>query len=61
MEKQRTKIKNNGKRSHGLTEEERLIKSLLADGAVEITLAMAKKEPYKHIIAKIKYDLAHEC
>jgi hypothetical protein len=61
MEKQRTKIKNNGNHLRGLTEEQRVIKNLLANGAVEITPAMAKKEPYKHIIAKIKYDLAHEC
>jgi|GEM_PF-1425115 hypothetical protein len=61
MEKKRTKIKNNGKRSRPLTEVEQIIQSLLDDGAVEITPAMAKKEPNKSIIAKIKYDLAHEC
>ena len=41
----------------GLKEMER---DLLASGAVEITREMQKKEPYKSIIKKIKYDLAHE-
>ena len=45
-------------RQWGLKEME---KDLLESGAVEITLAMTKKEPYQHIIAKIKYDLAQEC
>ena len=42
------------------TQEERIIESLLADGAIEITPAMLRKEPYKSIYKKIKYDLIHE-
>ncbi len=48
------------KKRNRLTEEQRVIKNLLASGAEEITMEMQKKEPYKSIIAKIKYDLVHE-
>ncbi len=43
-----------------LTEEQRIINSLLADGAIEISPEMQKQEPYKSMIEKIKYDLKHE-
>jgi len=61
MEKHRTKIKTNGKSVRTLTEEEQVIQKLLANGAERITPAMAKKEPYKTWITKLKYELAHEC
>ncbi len=48
------------KKRNRLTEEQRVIKSLLASGAEEITPEMQQQEPYKSIIAKIKYDLVHE-
>ncbi|MBI5216889.1 MAG: hypothetical protein HY960_14140 [Ignavibacteriae bacterium] len=48
------------KKNKELTEEQRIINSLLADGAIEITPEMQKQEPYKSRIAKIKYDLVHE-
>jgi redox-regulated HSP33 family molecular chaperone len=61
MEKRRKTINAQPKmREQVQTEEERVIKNLLANGAVEITPAMQKKEPYKSIIKKIKYDLIHE-
>ncbi len=61
MEKQQKSLKTQTKRkNNGQTEEERVIKNLLANGAVEITPEMQKKEPYKSMIKKIKYDLVHE-
>jgi len=54
MEKQRTKIKNTKKRTRPLTEVERLIKSLLADGAIEISPEEMKKEPYVTYMKDIK-------
>ncbi len=53
----KTKLVKEKKR---LTEEEQVIKSLLASGAVEITPEMQQQEPYKSMIAKAKYDLVHE-
>jgi hypothetical protein len=61
MEKRPRKVTDKKTRIRKKTEVQEVIENLLANGAVEITPAMAKKEPYKHIIAKIKYDLAHEC
>ena len=61
MEKQQKSLKPQPKRkNNGQTEEERVIKNLLANGAVEITPEMQLQEPYKSMIAKAKYDLLHE-
>ena len=52
MEKQPTK-KLRAKRKI-LTEEERVIKSLLADGAEEILRSEWNKEPYKTLLKNVK-------
>ncbi len=52
MEKQ-TKKRIRTKRKT-LTEEQRVIKSLLADGAIEIPRSEWDKEPYKTLLRSIK-------
>ncbi len=57
MEKRRTaKLKTQNKKPRVLTEEEQVIKSLLASGAIEITPEEMQKEPYKTYMKNIKKD-----